>query len=130
MALSRQEREVLEELAWIAANLKPGEKLEDFLPPPQPPPPPLFGTSRVKRWPVWLELAGLAAAVALWPVAAAAGSLAIVAVLVALPVLSIWRGWQRRHEPRPKPWAPPRPIPPFRPRRRSLLWEKADRYGP
>lgn len=123
-----QIRRRAEELSWLAANLKPGEKITDFLPPEQPPPPPLFGTRRVKRWPLWLELIGLAVAVALWPLAAAAGSLAIVAVVVALPVISVWRGWQRRHEPKPRPWAPPRVIPPLRPG--PTLWDKADRFGP
>jgi hypothetical protein len=121
-------RHRLDEIRWIESNLKPGEKLEDFLPPLEPSPPPLFGPYRVKRWPLWLELVGLAAAVALWPLAAAAGSLAIVTGAVALPVVCIWRGWQRRHEPKPKPWAPPRVIPPLRPR--PTLWEKADRFGP
>lgn len=118
----------LDEIAWLQANLRPGENLADFLPPStarQHPPRPLFGSRKVKRWPLWAEaLAFVLLAIAL----PALLSLAIAALAIALPFWCIWRGWQLRHQPKPPTWAPPRVIPPFR--KRLTLWEKADRFAP
>jgi len=121
----------LDEIFWIQANLRPGEKLSDFLPPPAPAPArplpkrPLFGDRRVKRWPLWAEaLAFLVLLVALPAVL----SLGIAALAIALPFWCVWRGWQMRNQPKPKPWAPPRVIPPYR--RRMSIADEADFYAP
>lgn len=121
----------LDEIAWIEANLRPGEKLSDFLPPPSPPPSrrlperPLFGDFRVKRWPLWAETLFFLLVVVAFPFAM---SLAITVLVIGLPFWCIWRGWQWRHKPKPTPWAPPRVIPPYR--KPLTLWEKADRFAP
>lgn len=121
----------LDEVFWIQANLRPGEKLEDFFPPAPSAPARrlperlLFGDRRVKRWPLWAEaLAFLAVLVALPTLM----SLAVAAVALVLPFWCIWRGWQQRNQPKPKPWAPPRYIPPYR--KPMSIADEADLYAP
>jgi len=117
-------------LEWIRANLRPGERVEDFLPPPSKPRPPLFGTRKAKRWPLWASLLGMGAAVALWPLVTGAAVLAWVALLIGLPFWTIARAWLAPAKTEAKPWTAPRVLPPDPlVRRGRSLAEKAGDYG-
>jgi hypothetical protein len=122
----------LEALAWIEANLLPGERLEDFIPPPKAPRSPnLFGNGqrRCKPWPWWANVAALLAVALLWKQLLMALSLALLALFVGLPFWCIYTGWRDRNKPKPKPWAPPRVIPPYR-RREDLDAMASRKFSP
>jgi len=124
---TRMQRET-EALDWLAANLRPGEKLEDFIPPPRAPRSPnLFGNGqrRCRPWPWWANVAVLLAVALLWRQLLMVFSLALLVLFVGLPFWLVFTGWRDRNKPKPKPWAPPRVIPPYR--RREDLGEMASR---
>ena len=116
-----------EALAWIEANLRPGERLADFLPPKTPRSPNLFGNGqrRCKPWPWWANVAAFLAVALAWKQLLLAVCLALLALFVGLPGWLVFTGWRDRNKPKPKPWAPPRVIPPYR--RREDLGEMASR---
>ena len=98
--------------AWITAHLRPGEKLEDFLPPA-----PIAAdrhaaaaaivSRRAKVRPAWQGLLWAALGLLAWPLLAAAFSWFM---LLALLALLGWCFWPRPRAPR---WKPPREIPPY-----------------
>lgn len=79
----------------------------------------------MKRWPLWVEALAFLALLVVLP---AVLSLGIAALAIALPFWCIWRGWQMRNQPQPKPWAPPQVIPHHR--RPLSIADEADRYAP
>lgn len=116
----------LEQITWIEAQLRPGEKLEDFLPPPREnSTPDLFGQRKCKPWPWWANVAALLGVALVWQQLLLAACLSLLGLFVGLPFWLVFTGWRDRHKPKPKPWAPPRVLSPYR--RREHPSETASR---
>jgi hypothetical protein len=97
--------------AWIQAHLRPGERLEDFLPPRPPVDRHAAAAAIVRRRakvrPAWKGLLWAVAGLTLWPLLAFAFSWFVLALLLG------WLAWCFWPSPRAPRWKAPRELPPW-----------------